>query len=379
MDANPSSLGQTDERRYMRAKSLLLLLIALGCGIVASVAVSQVVLDQKGESSVQTADILVVAKNISAASKITPESVRIEKWPADKVPQGALVDIKQIEGKFAKQPLYVNEPLIEIKLANKGKELVIPDGYRVFDLVVNEQNGGSGYISPGDRVDVFGFFEKGMKIKTSGTVRVLENLEVLMVDGVASIDPDAPTTSRRSSSTFQLLVKDKQYAVLDTAANLGKLRVALRPPERSEEAKSKMDDGESFMAWLKESESTRPSEPIAANLPKETFEQPAAPKIDHEMIIITPEGANRFRWKEGDTMPRKVEEGADLGGEGFSTGGIQSGTPAAAGFAPPPVSGNKEVAESSNGKGADRRNLNWDPNGSSWQFGGFKAAYPPSK
>ncbi len=218
-----------------------------------------------------------------------------------------------------------------------------------------------------------------MKIKTSGTVRVLENLEVLMVDGVASIDPDAPTTSRRSSSTFQLLVKDKQYAVLDTAANLGKLRVALRPPERSEEAKSKMDDGESFMAWLKESESTRPSEPIAANLPKETFEQPAAPKIDHEMIIITPEGANRFRWKEGDTMPRKVEEGADLGGDGFSTGGIQSGTPAAAGFAPPPVSGNKEVAESSNSKGADRPNLNWDPNGSSWQFGGFKAAYPPSK
>jgi pilus assembly protein CpaB len=364
----------------MRAKSLLLLLIALGCGIVASVAVSQVVLDQNGGVAVQTAEILVIAKNVSAASKITPESVRIEKWPADKVPQGALVDLKQIEGKFAKQPLYVNEPLIEIKLANKGKELVIPEGYRVFDLVVNEQNGGSGYISPGDRVDVFGFFEKGMKIKTSGTVRVLENLEVLMVDGIASIDPDAPTTARRSSSTFQLLVKDKQYAVLDTAANLGKLRVALRPPELSEEAKSRMDDGESFMAWLKESEAPRSSEPNAASLVREVIEQPAAPKIEHEMMIITPEGSNRFRWKEGDKMPRKVDEGAETGIEGISTSGIQSGTPSASGFAPPPASGgSKEVADSGSTKGSERPNLNWDPNGGSWQLGGFKAAYPPSK
>lgn len=362
----------------MRAKSLLLLLIALGCGIVASVAVSQVVLDQKGESSVQTADILVVAKNISAASRILPEYVRIEQWPVDRVPQGALVDLKQIDGKFAKQPLYVNEPLLEIKLANKGKELIIPEGYRVFDLVVNEQNGGSGYISPGDRVDVFGFFEKGVKIKTSGTVRVLENLEVLMVDGVASVDTESPTTSRRSSSTFQLLVKDKQYAVLDTASNLGKLRVALRPPERSEVAKSKMDDGESFMSWLKESESTHQSEPLVMNPTKTPTEQLAAPKIDHEMIIITPEGASRFRWKEGETMPRKVEEGADMSGDSFPAGGIQSGAPAAAPFTPP-TSGGKEVAETANGKGADRPNLNWDPTGSSWQFGGFKAAYPPSK
>lgn len=79
-------------------------------------------------------------------------------------------------------------------------------------------------------------------------------------------------------------------------------------------------------------------------------------------------------------MPRKVDEGADESIEGMSISGIQSGTPVAASFAPPPAAGgSKEVAESGSSKGSDRPNLNWDPSGGSWQIGGFKAAYPPSK
>ena len=144
----------------MRAKSLVLLLIALGCGVVASVAISQVVLDQKGQS-IQTTGVLVATKTISAAAKITDDAVRLEQFPIDKVPMGAVVELAKIQGKFAKQPIYANEPILEVKLSNKGKDLIIPDGYRVFDIVVSDQVGGSGYIGPGDRVDVFGFFEKG--------------------------------------------------------------------------------------------------------------------------------------------------------------------------------------------------------------------------
>jgi hypothetical protein len=140
-----------------------------------------------------------------------------------------------------------------------------------------------------------------------------------------------------------------------------------------------MDDGESFMAWLKESESSRPSEPNETSLARGGVEPQVAPQIEHEMIIITPEGANRFRWKEGDKMPRTVDEGTELGGEGNSSGGIQSGTPAASGFVPPTGKPSKEVAEAGSVPGNDRPNLNWDPQGGSWQFGGFKAAYPPSK
>ncbi len=61
---------------------------------------------------------------------------------------GAITDLALVEGKFAKQPIYANEPIIEVKLANKGKEVIIPDGFRVFDIVVRDETGGSGYLAP---------------------------------------------------------------------------------------------------------------------------------------------------------------------------------------------------------------------------------------
>ena len=370
----------------MRAKSLLLLLVAIGCGVVASVAVSQIVLEKK--DGVQTAEILVVSKNISAAAKITPDVVRLEKWPIDRIPQGAFTDPKAIEGKFAKQPLYENEPLIDLKLANKGKELIVPEGYRVFDLQVNDNTGGSGYISPGDRVDVFGFFEKGMRINASKSVRVMENLEVWMVDGIATIDPDAPASARRSSSTFQLLVRDKQYTVLDTAQNLGKLRVALRPPEKNEQAANKLDEGDNFLSWLKTTEISKPTESAVAGQEY----APVSNTVDHEMTIITPDGTNRFQWKQGDKMPQKLEAGESISSSsnftGMSTSGIQSGTPPAATLphmqdptagTKPPAAPSTVSATPTPPKQPKSPNTVWDPSTQTWQVGGFSATYPGTK
>lgn len=377
----------------MRAKSMLLLLVAIGCGVVASVAVSQIVLDKKTDT--KTAQILVVTKNVSAAAKITPEIVSLEQWPIDRIPQGAITDPKLVEGKFAKQPLYSGEPLIEIKLANKGKELFVPEGYRVFDLQVTDNTGGSGYISPGDRVDVFGFFEKGMRINASKSVRVMENLEVWMVDGIAMIDPEAAPSARRSSSTFQLLVKDKQYTVLDTAQNLGKLRVALRPPRKDDESKDRLDEGENFLSWLKTSEASKTVERTASS---EDDYVPVASRVEHEMTIVTPDGTNKFQWKQGDKSPQKVEEGESTSVyTGISTAGIQSGQPPAA--IPPhmqdPTQGTKPTSTtvtqptgtvginpqtpSGAPKPPNAPNTVWDSTTGTWQVGGFSATYPGVK
>jgi pilus assembly protein CpaB len=356
----------------MRAKSLVLLLIALGCGVVASVAVNQVVLDQKGQA-VQTTTVLVASKNISAAAKITADSVRPEQYPADKVPFGAVVDLNLLQGKFAKQPIYANEPILDVKLANKGKELIIPDGYRVFDIVVSDQVGGSGYIGPGDRVDVFGFFEKGVRISSSKSVKIMEDLEVLMVDGVASIDPDSTAAAKRAS-TIQLLVKDKQYAVLDTASNLGRLRLALRPPQKDEKSKDQADEGEKFMAWLKETE-TGTSTMAPTVLP---IAAPAAPsnEVDHEMIIVTPEGRNMFQWKNGEAQPQAVRKTEP---EETPPGGIQSG------YTPPNLTpnsnsgGQSDKSASAPSNASTSPNMTWDPNNGTWQVGGVKASYPATK
>ncbi|MCU0720290.1 MAG: Flp pilus assembly protein CpaB [Pirellula sp.] len=350
----------------MRAKSLVLLVIAIGCGVVASVAVSQVVLEQKEQPTVQTVGIVLATKNISAASKLTADSLKIEQWPSDRVPPGAIIDLALAEGKFAKQPIYANEPIIEVKLANKGKEVIIPDGFRVFDIVVRDETGGSGYLAPGDRVDVFGFFEKGQRISASRTIKVLENIEVLMVDGVASVDLEAQDAVKKSVRTIQLLVKDKQYSVLDTASHLGKLRLALRPPEKDEITANNVDDGEEFMSWLNEVEQgdKEPSKPeplaAAAKVIAEVVpEKPAQPVDRHVMTILTPESVSKYRWKDGADLPEKMEGAGDSKSTALSA--LKTLAPAST----------TQTTTTSNPSNTPQPALVWDPVSGTWQSGGI--------
>lgn len=375
----------------MRTKSILLLVVALGCGVVASVAVSQVVLDQKNRGVTQTVPILVVAKEISAATKIPPDSLRIEQWPVDRVPLGAIADPKLVENKFTKQRIYPGEPIIEAKLSSKGRDFIVPEGYRTFDIAVKDETGGGGYIGPGDHVDVYGYFDKGPRVKAAKSVKVMENLEVVMIDGVAVVDPEA--TKQKKSSTIQLLVKDSQYIVLDTASNLGKLRLALRPPTQVNSAGSQTDDGEKFLEWLKDSETTK-SDNTTSEKPnvESVVLQPAAPvekPEKHEMVIVTPNKSTMYRFSEGKSLPLKIDmdqaaplENPALGDEQsqniskhptkYNSAGQKDSMTS---LDSTPTQGAQPV----NPANSVQPNLTWDPTSGNWQSGGFKATYPSTK
>ena len=376
----------------MRAKSILLLVIALGCGVVASVAVSQVVLDQKNRGETQLAPVLVVAKEISAATKIGADSFRLEQWPVDRIPLGAISDPKLIENKFTKQRFYPGEPIIEAKLSGKGREFTVPEGYRTFDIAVKDETGGGGYIGPGDHVDVYGYFEKGARVKAAKSVKVMENLEVVMIDGVAVIDAEA--TKQKKSNTIQLLVRDSQYVVLDTASNLGKLRLALRPPAKVVSNGESADDGERFISWLKESESA----PVEKSVPDSIVATSPSPseKSEHEMVIVSPTKSTLYRWTKNQRMPQKVELGQH--DESSSSGSYQNQSQhnplsqanpmsPANPFPPtqtqmPNASSSSSLMQASQTTGAanvDNETLPhqaYDFSTPSWQTGGFKATYP---
>ena len=372
----------------MRAKSVLLLVIALGCGVVASVAVSQVVLDQKNRGETQTAPVLVVAKEISAATKIPADSFRLEQWAVDRIPFGAISDPKLIENKFTKQRFYPGEAIIEAKLSGKGRDFTVPDGYRTFDIGVKDETGGGGYIGPGDHVDVYGYFEKGARVKSAKSVKVMENLEVVMIDGVAVIDAEA--TKQKKSSTIQLLVKDSQYVVLDTASNLGKLRLALRPPARVTENGDSTDDGEGFISWLKESESIPVEKSVPESIVNSAASQPE--KSEHEMVIVSPTKSTLYRWTKNQMMPQKVDLGQpdeSSSSSGFPIPSQTNPMSPANPFPPSPTqaqipnaSSSTSLMQSSQTSGAaNAANVampfqGWNSTTPSWQSGGFKATYP---
>ena len=356
----------------MRTKPLILLVISIGCGLIASFAVSQV-MSEGGNNNAATTGVLVLAKDVSPMTKMTLEMFRVEQWPVDRVPAGALTDPKEVEGKYAKQRLYVGEPLIEAKVSAKGKDLIVPVGYRIFDVKVDDTNGGSGYISPGDRVDITGFFESGNRFPVSKSIRIMRNIEVAMVDGVSFQEPEA---TPKKASTIQLLVLEKQYEVLDTASNLGKLKLSLRAPEANEvaAAQSNPDIGDSFMDWLKKSErkndvvkTTSNSLSMLQGIFAAVTPKPQ-PDERKEMLIITPGSVSIYRWVNGSKLPILMSP------ETYSSpnaADAQSGS--SSDF---PYSGSSGSSTSPN---ASQPSAKWDPKTGTWQTGGFTPTYPQSK
>ena len=83
----------------MRPKSLALLLLALGCGLVASIGITQVMTGgtaRRGASG-ETSRHLRGHHRHRDGRLLTPQVWKLEQWPKDKMPAGAISRTEDIE------------------------------------------------------------------------------------------------------------------------------------------------------------------------------------------------------------------------------------------------------------------------------------------
>ena len=112
----------------MRAKSVLLLILALSCGGVASLGIMKVIAQRGTESApaAETQSIFVVSKDVPQGDPLTAQELKLEQWPKDKLIPGALSRLEDIEGRRTRTKLYAGEPLLDSKLAAKGVNAPAP-------------------------------------------------------------------------------------------------------------------------------------------------------------------------------------------------------------------------------------------------------------
>ncbi len=237
----------------MRPKSMALLMLALGCGLVASIGITQVMAKRNNEPSGPAADtvpIFVAAKDISLGEPLSAAVVKQEPWPKSRVPPGALSNIEDVEGRRIRQRLFEGEPILENKLLSKGASAqgassVIPLGYRVVSVLVDSVSG-SGLILPGDRVDVLVYLVSNSQhaIAETSTRTVLQDVKVFAVNDVVDMDKDGKDKSI-TAKTISLLVTPAQAAKVTLACEMGKIRLVMRGPEdnaHAEDASAKPEE-----------------------------------------------------------------------------------------------------------------------------------------
>ncbi len=294
----------------MRAKSLILLVIALGCGMVAAVGVSKAIMDKAPAEAVEaTAEIFVAVKDLPHAQKVSADSVKLEKWPRSRLPEGALTNLSDLEGKYTNQQIFAGEPILTRKLADSRESFstTIPPGYRVFDIP-----GSAGYIKPGDHVDILGTFP-AVRGGVAETRTVMRNVQVFGIDGNTKRDSDNNNNGGRGS-VFQLLVKESQLEALTLANSMAELRMNLRP--FGEDSRELTDNGESFLSWINEGDEpkTKPVKKVDVaavdnavhNLFPGNVQLAPPPPAKHKMVIITPAGMRTYQWNEDTELPKEV-------------------------------------------------------------------------
>ena len=313
----------------------MLLLIALVVGTVATVAANQFINAKPQQADTNTTDIFVASAAIDIGEEITPEKIRLEQWPSDKIPEGATGDFSVLEKKYAKQRFFTGEPMMPVKLMDENWTTV-PKGYSVVAMKASNVSIAN-LIQPGDRVDVLSYFEKSDLIPQTMTKTVLMGIRVYALDGDTQrrAGDDRPKKIR----DIQLLINKKDQQAWSYAGELGSIQLAL-----GSDADYTSDDGSNeaateFLTWIEEFRVVQEEARLQAAQDKmrgqryaSTTGEPAAPTPKEEgfSMFKLVEGRMVEYWIVPGKLPVRVGETGGEGDSGTSSSNYpaQDSTPA---------------------------------------------------
>jgi pilus assembly protein CpaB len=220
----------------MRPKTIILLVLALGCGLVASIGISQVL--QRNQDQTPTEEmtpVWVAMADVKNGEMLSAQNLKLEQWPKEKVPKGALSKLEEIDGKRTRSTIYQGEVVIEKKLTpGESFSARVPNGFRLYTVQADPVSSHGGLLQPGDRVDVMVFVNKGNGIIEAGTKTVLQDIKVFAVNDQVGPTDDKNTESI-AAKTVTLLMTPSQAEKCALAAEVGKIRLVMRGPNDKDE------------------------------------------------------------------------------------------------------------------------------------------------
>jgi pilus assembly protein CpaB len=226
----------------MRPKSLLLLVLALGCGLVASIGISQVLERNANKSGdVETSPIYVAVHNINLGDPIDASMVSLQEWPTDRIPPGAIAQLDDLKGRRPRTAIIQGEPILDGKLLKPGQLAdpitSIPKGFRLKTISVDATKSAAGLLSPGDRVDIQVFVKLGSHngTESSKSKIILQNIRVFAVDQTVQRSRDGGE-ERAVAKTISLLLTPEQATKMNLAEHMGEISLIPRNPDDEEAA-----------------------------------------------------------------------------------------------------------------------------------------------
>jgi pilus assembly protein CpaB len=215
----------------MKPKTMILLVVAMGCGLTASYMTSRLIAERNGGlTDGAKKAVLVAKKKIPQWMQIKkPEDYfEIKDLSADAVTKTTLTAFDQIKDKRLNRNLPEGEKVSEEDLLNKsldGLAAEIRPGSRAVGIKVTPESLAGGFVLPNSHVDVMLIIRRGDQ--DSSAQILLQDMLVLAVDTNAERNTEKGITML--GNTVTLAVKPEEALRLNLAQAVGDLRLVLRP------------------------------------------------------------------------------------------------------------------------------------------------------
>jgi pilus assembly protein CpaB len=219
-------------------RTLIVLLVAIATAAAATMLVYQAI--QRRPVQVANPQVFVVAAAhpLQTGALLTATDVKLVGWPSDAVVPGSFTKVEDVVGRGVLDSMAENEPLTDAKVApvgaGAGLPPTIPPGMRAISLRVNDVVGVAGFVTPGNRVDVFVTLKR---TDTSLTRIVLSNVQVLTA-GTAFEQDKSKSGQAMPTTVVTLLLSPEDAEKVVLASTEGQIMLALRNPLDVQEVKT---------------------------------------------------------------------------------------------------------------------------------------------
>ncbi len=217
----------------MRRSSIMMLVAAIVLGILAVFFARAFLVpdtSQTAGTDANTVPAVVASQPFAFGEKITPDKLKVVRWPAAGVPAGTfqrIADAVGTEERVALRAIDTNELVTVAGISGKESRMstsqLLGPTMRAASIPISEASAAGGFVAPGDRVDVY-LTRAAEDDQLPYADMLLQNVRVLAVGQDANLGKDKPEVAR----TATIEVTPLQAQKLALAANVGTLSLSLR-------------------------------------------------------------------------------------------------------------------------------------------------------
>lgn len=259
----------------MKQRNIVLMVVAVGCGLVAAFLTSQM---SAKPTVIEKVDVIVAAKDLSVGKTLTKDELKTHLKRKSIAKEIVPPDVIETEEEFLEKRLSRNiraDEMISKKDLTKGGVVSIPAGKSMVSLPINLSNAVHGFVLPGSKVDVLA------SVRLSNNVRVLPilvNMLVLAVDANPQAPANSPTVASLSTVSFAV-DRDEALLIQLARARHCEMTLLLRNQQDKDGLYDKGYKIEEVIKLLQKGEIKDPGadEPAEGNEPKKANPMPMMP------------------------------------------------------------------------------------------------------